>query len=68
MAALSILEAMDFDQLAGDLSGLTRMAVASHERLGELTVRIVTLQERLRKLIAEAELDQRAGNVSPDDA
>lgn len=68
MDALSILVAMDFDQLAGDLSGLTRMAVASRERLGELTVRIVTLQERLRKLIADAELDPPPGQTSPDDA
>jgi len=57
---------MDFDQFTGDLSGLTRMAVASHERLVELTGRVNTLRERLQQLLADAEPEEQPGNSSPD--
>jgi ABC-type transporter Mla subunit MlaD len=62
-----MLEAMEFDQLAGDLSGLTRMAVASRDRLADLTGQIATLRERLVKLLADAEPKQQP-DKSPSDA
>ncbi len=57
---------MDIDQFTGDLSGLTRMAVASHERLAELTGRVNTLRERLQKLLVDAEPEEQPGKSPPD--
>ncbi len=58
---------MDFDQFTGDLTGLTRMAVASHDRLAELADRVAILRERLQRLIADAEPDELLGQTLPDD-
>lgn len=46
---------MEPEQLTSDLSGLTRMAVASHERLAELAGRVTTVRKQLKKLLDDAE-------------
>lgn len=46
---------MDFEQLTSDLTGLTRMAQASQDRLAMLAVRVGSVREQLQTLLAEAE-------------
>ena len=63
-----MLAAMDFDQLTSDLSGLTRMAEDSRDRLAELAGRVTAVQEHLRKLLAYAEPFEPPDETLPDDA
>jgi hypothetical protein len=51
---------MEPEQLTSDLSGLTRMAVASHERLAELAGRVTAVREQLKKLLQDAEKNASA--------
>jgi len=62
---------MDFDQLMSDLSGLTRMAEASQERLAKVTGRVTDLRDQLQRLVSDAEVDgppDESPEHRPDDA
>jgi len=48
---------MDFEEFTSDLSGLTRMAMASRERLADVAGRVTAVRERLQRLLADVEQD-----------
>jgi len=51
---------MEPEQLTSDLSGLTQMAVASHDRLVDLAGRVAAVRERLQQILDAAEKDASA--------